>query len=74
MSAQAVPPTPTNWEKLAATPQGATCLAIFERARKLQGESGPIAQDQQTARPGIGWASVTRGYWPANRSLPLALH
>jgi hypothetical protein len=55
-----------DWEKLAATPPGALCIEVLERAKARQGESGPIARDRITDRRGLG---TTRAYWSANRSL-----
>jgi hypothetical protein len=58
-----------DWDKLAATPPGALCIEILDRARARQGDSGPIARDNATDRRGLG---TTRAYWPANRSIATA--
>jgi hypothetical protein len=55
-----------DWDKLAATDQGVLLIEVLNRARRLQGASGPIASDRETNRRGFGQA---RAYWPANRAL-----
>ena len=60
-----------DWNTLASTKAGATCIAILDRARRLQGPSGPVALDHNTARLGNEPKMVSRlrKYWPANRSV-----